>query len=62
MSYNSWGKRLYISSEASNYIFNSIKSEDKELIIYDDLYHEILNEKNNMDIINDMISWIYKRF
>lgn len=51
-----------ISSEASNYIFNSIKSEDKELIIYDDLYHEILNEKNNMDIINDMISWIYKRF
>ena len=38
-----------------------IKSNDKEIIIYDELYHEILNEKEKDKVIKDIIDWIEKR-
>lgn len=41
--------------------YNSISSIDKEIKIYDNLYHEILNEKEKDRIIDDIISWIDKR-
>lgn len=50
-----------ISKEASIFLYNSISSKDKEVKIYDDLYHEILNEKNKDEIINDMSNWIYNQ-
>lgn len=50
-----------INNEASKNFFNKISSTDKELKIYDKLYHEILNEKERDNVINDIISWVYKR-
>lgn len=47
-----------ISKDASVFLYNNISSEDKEIKIYDSLYHEILNEKNYLEIINDMSNWI----
>lgn len=50
-----------ISKDASVFLYNSISSKDKEIKIYDDLFHEILNEKNKDEIIKDMSNWIYDR-
>lgn len=42
-------------------LYKKISSEDKELKIYKDLYHEILNEKSKDIIIGDIIAWLDKR-
>ena len=47
--------------ETAIYLYNSISSKDKEIKIYDDLYHEILNEKERDKILFDMINWLYKK-
>jgi len=38
-----------------------IKSNDKKIIIYDNLYHEILNEKEKNIIIKDILRWVEDR-
>lgn len=50
-----------IPKDASVFLYNNISSKDKEIKIYDDLYHEILNEKNRDEVINDMSNWIYDK-
>ena len=50
-----------ISKEASIYLYNNISSKDKEIKIYDNLYHEILNEGERDIILGDMVNWIYDR-
>ncbi|MBZ2174496.1 lysophospholipase [Schnuerera sp. xch1] len=50
-----------VPKEASIYLYNSISSKDKEIKIYDDLYHEILNEREKDKILTDIINWLYKR-
>ncbi|WFA09412.1 alpha/beta hydrolase [Tissierella sp. Yu-01] len=47
-----------VPKELSISFFNSISSKDKEIKIYDGLYHEILNEKIKDHILNDMILWL----
>jgi acylglycerol lipase len=41
--------------------FNSIQSTDKTFKEYKTLFHEILNEKERDDVINDIISWLDSR-
>lgn len=41
--------------------YNNISSTDKEIKIYDNLYHEILNERERDQIIKDMVQWMNQR-
>lgn len=41
--------------------YQQINSEDKELVIYSGLYHEILNELKKDDILNTIIIWLDER-
>ena len=50
-----------VPKEISENIYNSISSEDKEIKIYDGLYHEILNENERDIVISDIITWMDER-
>ncbi len=54
-------KDKIVPKEIAIYLYNSISSDKKEIKIYDDLYHEILNEKEKDKVLSDMINWIYKK-
>lgn len=50
-----------VPKEFSLSFYERVSSKDKEIKIYDGLYHEILNEKIKDQIIEDMVNWIDKR-
>lgn len=50
-----------VSNQDSRELFGDIASEDKGLIIYPGLYHEILNEPCKDEIIADIVGWLSKR-
>jgi len=50
-----------VTPDASKYFFEHISSTDKELKIYDGLYHEILNEPEKDAVLEDVHRWIDKR-
>lgn len=50
-----------ISKSASEKLFHRISSEDKTLKIYENLYHEIFNEPEKAQVIDDVIKWIDTR-
>jgi len=54
-------KDRIVPKEASIFLYNKISSKDKEIKIYDNLYHEILNENEKDKILSDIINWIYER-
>ncbi len=41
--------------------FNRISSDDKELKLYDKLYHELMNEYEKDEVINLIVSWVLER-
>jgi alpha-beta hydrolase superfamily lysophospholipase len=45
----------------AEWTFNNLSVEDKELKIYDGLYHEIFNEVKKDVVIEDLINWLNKR-
>lgn len=47
-----------VDKSISENFYENISSENKELIIYKDLYHEILNEKNRDEILEKIIKWV----
>ncbi len=47
-----------VSSKASENFYNTIQSSDKKIIIYDGLYHEIMNEKTRDVVIDDICTWL----
>ena len=47
--------------EASRTFYENIASKDKELKIYDGLYHEILNEPEKETVLEDIHRWIAAR-
>ena len=51
-------KDKIVPREIGQYLYDNISSKDKEIKIYDDLYHEILNENNKDEIIGDMVNWL----
>ena len=50
-----------VPKEIAEKLYSNIASEDKEIKIYDGLYHEILNEKNRDEIIADIVTWMDRR-
>ena len=46
--------------EFSKNLFNKIASDDKELVIYENSYHEIYNDIERIDVINKTIEWLDK--
>ena len=54
-------KDKIVPKEVSIYLYSKISSEDKEIKIYDNLYHEILNENEKDKVLSDIINWIYER-
>ncbi len=50
-----------VSEKDSRDFFGEIASEDKGLLIFPKLYHEILNEPSRDDIIGHVLRWIARR-
>lgn len=44
--------------EVGKYLYENISSEDKEIIIYKGLYHEILNENEKDEILETIEEWL----
>ncbi len=56
------GNDLIVPHSGSQWFYDHIKSQDKTLKIYPDCYHEILNEKEEKDLVMaDMVNWITGR-
>lgn len=55
------GNDQLVTPDASRYMLDHIGSADKTLRIYDDLYHEILNEPEKDQVIGDIEQWISNR-
>ena len=47
--------------EGSKLLHDSISSEDKKIVIYDGLYHEILNEPERKNVMEDILGWLETR-
>lgn len=50
-----------VSKEASVSFHRDVASSDKTLLLYDGLYHEILNEPERDQVLADMIAWMDER-
>lgn len=56
------GNDQIVTNESAKWMFANTKSQDKEIKIYADCYHEILNEKDEKDtVIRDIHNWIEER-
>lgn len=44
--------------EGSELFFEEVASEKKDLKIYDELYHEIMNEPEKEQVLGDMLAWL----
>jgi alpha-beta hydrolase superfamily lysophospholipase len=47
--------------EASQRLYNAISSKDKHIIIYDDMKHEVLNERRKAVVYSDVLEWLKKQ-
>ncbi|CAN5621747.1 alpha/beta hydrolase [soil metagenome] len=47
--------------QGSERLFKRASSEDKELKLYEGLYHEILNESEKERVLGDITAWLEKR-
>lgn len=56
------GNDQIVSNEAATWLYSNISSTDKELKIYPECFHEILNEKEEKElVISDIHTWIEER-
>lgn len=54
------GDRL-IPLDGSNRLVECVGSTDVELKVYPELYHEVFNEPERNEVLDDVVSWILKR-
>jgi acylglycerol lipase len=54
------GDRI-VPKAASLMVHDGALSEDKQLELYDGLYHEILNEPEQQQVLDDIVAWIRAR-
>ncbi len=47
--------------EGTKALYNEAKSVDKTLKLYDGLYHELVNEPEQDEVMNDILNWINER-
>ncbi len=50
-----------VSEKDSVFFFKNIQSFDRQLKIYGGLFHEIFNEYNKEEVINDAVVWLLNR-
>jgi acylglycerol lipase len=55
------GDDQIVPSEASQNLYDHIASKDKQIKIYEGLYHEILNEPEKETVLTDIRQWIEAR-
>lgn len=55
------GADKIIFPQNAHHLYDNISSTDKEVKVYEGLYHEILNEKAKDEVIEDIHRWIEKR-
>ena len=55
------GKDSLAAAEGSKFLDSHISSSDKTLIIYPELFHEIFNEPEKDQVLNDMTGWLDKQ-
>jgi acylglycerol lipase len=55
------GDDRIVDNGSSIFLSENISVKDKTLKIYDDLYHEILNEAEKDEVLKDIRTWIDKR-
>ena len=51
------GADVMTAAEGSRFLYETIRSEDKSLKIYPELYHEIFNEPERDAVLADMLAW-----
>jgi alpha-beta hydrolase superfamily lysophospholipase len=49
---------LIADVEGARDLFAQIASADKELIVYDGLYHEVMNEPERDRVLDDIVAWL----
>jgi lysophospholipase len=54
------GDRI-IPYQSSPDIFKKISSQDKKLKLYEGLYHELIQEPEQEEVLGDILSWLEKR-
>ncbi len=47
--------------EAARRLYEQAESSDKQLRVYPELYHEVLNEPEREQVLADMIEWVEQR-
>jgi acylglycerol lipase len=50
-----------ISVDGSRRLVGAVRSSDVELKVYPDLYHEVFNEPERYQVLDDVVSWINAR-
>jgi alpha-beta hydrolase superfamily lysophospholipase len=55
------GADMIVLPQNAHHLYDNISSTDKEVKVYEGLYHEILNEKAKDEVIKDIHGWIEKR-
>lgn len=50
-----------VVSDTGKWTYASLKCEDKKLIIYEGLFHEIFNEVSKDKVITDLLNWCNER-
>jgi acylglycerol lipase len=52
------GADLLVDPEGARMLFETVQSSDKTIKIYDGLYHEIFNEPERDQVLNDVEEWL----
>ena len=47
--------------ERGRQVFERLGSEDKRLMVYDGLFHEVLNEVERERVLRDLLAWLGER-
>ncbi len=47
-----------VNPDASKRLYDRVGSRDKQLKLYEGLYHEILNEPEREQVMQDMLDWL----
>jgi alpha-beta hydrolase superfamily lysophospholipase len=55
------GSDMIVSPDDARNLYANVSSEDKEIKIFEGLYHEILNERTKDEVIEQIHAWIEKR-
>ena len=50
-----------VDVKGSQLLYETSKSVDKTLLLYENLYHELVNEPERLKVMNDMKEWLDKR-